>query len=153
MSRNDVRGFKHLTETKRHTEMKHTAVRTSKVFVACGRSDVAPKTATRSATVDMAVKWRLDPRNHYVYSSSIPQNLSLAYVQWDFWRKFHKNPLSTNSVREWYNRFQDTGLICKKKRLGPPATSEKTIDSVRRYFLRSPPKSTRRDCRVLSLPQ
>jgi hypothetical protein len=28
-----------------------------KSFIACGRSDVTPTMATRSATVDMAVKW------------------------------------------------------------------------------------------------
>jgi hypothetical protein len=33
-----------------------------KKIVACGRSDVTPKMATRSATVDIAVKWRLNPR-------------------------------------------------------------------------------------------
>jgi hypothetical protein len=30
--------------------------------VACGRSDVTPTMTTRSANVDIAVKWRLRPR-------------------------------------------------------------------------------------------
>jgi hypothetical protein len=31
------------------------------LFVTCGRSDVTPTMATRSANVDMAVIWRLNP--------------------------------------------------------------------------------------------
>jgi hypothetical protein len=33
-----------------------------KSFVACYWSDLTPAVATRSATVDMAVKWRLNPK-------------------------------------------------------------------------------------------
>jgi hypothetical protein len=39
-------------------EIYSTGKRTSKQFVvACGRSEVTPMMATKSATVDMAVKW------------------------------------------------------------------------------------------------
>jgi hypothetical protein len=37
-------------------------------FVACGRSDVTPTMATRIATVDMTVKWRLNPRNRIEFA-------------------------------------------------------------------------------------
>jgi hypothetical protein len=46
-----------------------------KFVVAYWRSDVTPTTATRSATVDMAVKWRFNPRKRFVSSIYIPQNL------------------------------------------------------------------------------
>jgi hypothetical protein len=43
--------------------MKITSLKElQKIVVACGRSDVTPTMATRCATVDMAVKWRLNPR-------------------------------------------------------------------------------------------
>jgi hypothetical protein len=38
-------------------------------------TDVTPTMATRSVTVDMAVKWRLNPRKRFECLSSIPQNL------------------------------------------------------------------------------
>jgi hypothetical protein len=54
----------YLTKTKWHTEMKLTPLegQLQNIFAACGRSDVTPTMATKSATVDMAVKWRLNPR-------------------------------------------------------------------------------------------
>jgi hypothetical protein len=46
-----------------------------KIRVACGRSDVSPRMTTMSATVEMAVKWRLGARKRFVCSSFIPQSL------------------------------------------------------------------------------
>jgi hypothetical protein len=45
--------------TKWHTEIQLILLEgeLKKLFVACGRSDVTPTMATRSATVNMAVKW------------------------------------------------------------------------------------------------
>jgi hypothetical protein len=46
------------TKAKRHTEMKHSLLEgeLQNVFVVCRISDVTPIVATRSATVDTAVK-------------------------------------------------------------------------------------------------
>jgi hypothetical protein len=46
-----------------------------KVFVMCRRSDITPTVATRRTTFDMAVKWLLNLRKHFVCSSSISQSL------------------------------------------------------------------------------
>jgi hypothetical protein len=43
-------------------------------FIACGRSDVTLMMTTRSAIVNMEVKWQLNIKC-FVFSSSIPQNL------------------------------------------------------------------------------
>jgi hypothetical protein len=55
--------------------MKLTLLEELNFLPAFGRSDVTPAMATRSAAVDMAVKWRLIPRNRFACSSFIPQNL------------------------------------------------------------------------------
>jgi hypothetical protein len=48
--------------------------------VACGRSYLTPRTATRSATVDMAVKWRNSIRESEL-------NSHMEYFLWNFLRK------------------------------------------------------------------
>jgi regulator of protease activity HflC (stomatin/prohibitin superfamily) len=70
-----------LTETKQPMEMQLTPLEgeLQNISVAGGRSDVTPMMATRSATVDMSVKWRLNPRKRFVFSSSIPQTLLLLF--------------------------------------------------------------------------
>jgi hypothetical protein len=53
----------YLTNSKRRTKMKHHCKENFKrIFVACGRSDLTPTMASKSATVDMPVKWQLNPR-------------------------------------------------------------------------------------------
>jgi hypothetical protein len=49
----------YLTKTERHAEMKLTPLEGEfqHSFLACERRDLTPTMATRSATVDMAVKW------------------------------------------------------------------------------------------------
>jgi regulator of protease activity HflC (stomatin/prohibitin superfamily) len=42
-------------------------------FVAC-RSDITSTRLSTITTVDMAVKWRLNPTKSFVFSSSIPQS-------------------------------------------------------------------------------
>jgi hypothetical protein len=56
----------YFTKTKRHTEMKLAPLEgeLQNIFVACGRSDVTPMMATRSAIVDMTVNWRLNPLSY-----------------------------------------------------------------------------------------
>jgi hypothetical protein len=39
-----------------------------KKIIACKRSDITPKMATRSATVKKAAKWRLAPRKPFMCS-------------------------------------------------------------------------------------
>jgi hypothetical protein len=53
---NYLSGFKYLTKTKRHAEMKLTPLEgeLQTVFVACERSDLTTTTAITSA---MAAKW------------------------------------------------------------------------------------------------
>jgi hypothetical protein len=60
----------YLTKTKRHIEMKPTQLGAElhKYFVVCGRSNVTPTMATRSTTVNMAVKWRLNPRKRIEFA-------------------------------------------------------------------------------------
>jgi 3,4-dihydroxy-2-butanone 4-phosphate synthase len=78
ISTNDLSYLKYLfNKTKGHTEMKLKLMEgeIQNFSVACERSDVTPTMTTRSATVDMAVKWRLNSRKRFVCSNSIPQNL------------------------------------------------------------------------------
>jgi hypothetical protein len=39
-----------------------------KVFVACRRSDVTPKLTTRITTIDVVVKWQLNPRKRIEFA-------------------------------------------------------------------------------------
>jgi hypothetical protein len=55
--------------------LHHWKENLKKMFVSCERSDVTPAMVTMSATVNMAVKWRLNLRKHFVCSSTSPQNL------------------------------------------------------------------------------
>jgi hypothetical protein len=54
----------YFTRTKRRTEIELTPLERElqTFFVACKRSDATLMIATRRATVDMTVKWRLNPR-------------------------------------------------------------------------------------------
>jgi hypothetical protein len=72
----------HYTRAVTHeiSEMKLTSGRTSKYFVSYVRSDVALTMATRSATVDMAVKWWLKSRKR------------IEFAQEDFYGTYPENP-------------------------------------------------------------
>jgi regulator of protease activity HflC (stomatin/prohibitin superfamily) len=44
-----------------------TGRRTSKMFIACGRSDVTPTMTARTITIDMEVKWQFNPRKRIYF--------------------------------------------------------------------------------------
>jgi hypothetical protein len=58
---------------------------------------------------------------------------SVITVQREFRRNFEKDPPTANSIRKWYQKFVNTGCICKGKSSGRPSTSAETIDRVRHH--------------------
>jgi hypothetical protein len=88
----------YLTKTKRTQKwnVRHWKENFKQIFAACGGSDVTQTMATRSASVDMAVKWRLNPRERFVCSSSISQNLWPLFIGIFWWS-------STKTLHLWIN--------------------------------------------------
>jgi hypothetical protein len=66
-------------------------------------------------------------------------------------RKYHTEPPTDKTMREWYRKFEEMDCLCTTKRTGKPGSSSVTVDHVRESFTRSPQKSTRRASRELQL--
>lgn len=80
-------------------------------------------------------------------------NNSVISVQRHFRTKYGRDPPTGKTIRTWYEKFRDTGCICKRKSTGRPSAEEETVDRVRASFVRSPQKSTYRAARELEIPQ
>lgn len=78
---------------------------------------------------------------------------SVTVVQRYFRTKYGKPPPTRQSIYDWYERFESSGCVCKKKSTGRPSVTEEKIDSVRDVFVRSPGKSTRSASLELQIPQ
>jgi len=59
---------------------------------------------------------------------------SVVSVQWAFRQQFNSDPPSPNSIRRWYQQFQTTGCLSKRKSAGQPHVSEESVDKVRQSF-------------------
>jgi hypothetical protein len=81
----------------------------------------------------------------------IAKHESVVSLQRAFRRQFRSDPPSANSNRRWYQQFQTTGCLCKRKSAGRPRVSEKSVERVRQSFLRSPKKSVRHASRELEM--
>jgi hypothetical protein len=68
-------------------------------------------------------------------------------VQRGFRTKYHTEPPTDETIREWYRKFEETSRSCAAKRRGRPGT----VDRVRESFTRCPQKSTRRASRELEM--
>ena len=78
---------------------------------------------------------------------------SAVTVQRHFRRKYGRNPPDVKSIKNWYDKFKDTGSVGDLKRTGKPTSSDETVDSVRTAFQRSPRKSTRTASIELGVPK
>jgi hypothetical protein len=56
---------------------------------------------------------------------------SVASVLRGFRRQFQSDPPSANSIRHWYQQFQTTGCICKRKSAGRPRALVESVERVR----------------------
>jgi hypothetical protein len=56
---------------------------------------------------------------------------SVASVLRGFRRQFQSYPPSANSFRHWYQQFQTTGCICKRKSAGRPRALVESVERVR----------------------
>jgi hypothetical protein len=58
------------------------------------------------------------------------------------------------SKYRWYNKFEETGYVCKRRSTGRPHVSDADVDRIREAFKASPQKSTyRASQQPLQLPQ
>jgi hypothetical protein len=78
---------------------------------------------------------------------------SVLMVQWRFWTKYHTEPPTDKTIREWYKKFQQSGGLCTAKRTGRPGPWAETVERVQETFVRCPPKSTLRASQELLMPQ
>ena len=65
--------------------------------------------------------------------------------------KYGRDPPSRSSIRRWYKKFMERGLVLGAVRSGQPRTSAENIESERQAFSRSPMKSIRTSARELEL--
>jgi hypothetical protein len=70
-------------------------------------------------------------------------------VQCGFQAKYHTEPPTDKTIREWYRKFEETDCLCAAKRTGRPGSLPETVDRIRESFTRSPQKSTRGASREL----
>jgi hypothetical protein len=76
---------------------------------------------------------------------------SIIIVQRGFRTKYHTEPRTDKTIREWYGKLEETGCLYAAKRTGRPGPSLETVDRVRESFTRSPKESTRRSSRELEM--
>jgi hypothetical protein len=76
---------------------------------------------------------------------------SIITVQSGFRTKYHTEPPTDKTIREWYRKFEETDCLCAAKRTGQPGSLLETVDHVRESFTRSPKKLTRRPSQELEM--
>jgi hypothetical protein len=91
-----------------------------------------------------------DERKYFCFMQ-LAKTESITTVQCGFRTKYHTEPPTDKTIREWYRKFEGTGLLCSAKRTGRPGSSRETVDRVGESFTRSPQKSTRRASRELKM--
>jgi len=62
---------------------------------------------------------------------------SAVFVQRAFRRQFSSDPPSPNSIIRWYQQFQTTGCVYKRKNAGRPRVSEESVERVRAFSSQS----------------
>jgi transposase len=83
----------------------------------------------------------------------LPEANSIATVQRHFCTFFDKEPPSQKNTYHWYNQFEETGSVCKRRSTGRPRVSDAVVDRIREAFKASLQKSTYQASRQLQLPQ
>jgi len=78
---------------------------------------------------------------------------SMITVKRDFRRRYGIDAPTTQSIRQWYKQFEETGCLCKGKSTGWPRVSDDNVERIRESFVGSPRKSTNRASRELQIPQ
>jgi hypothetical protein len=92
--------------------------------------------------------WRFQA-NRNLFVLQLAETESIITVQRGFRTKYHTEPPTGKTIKEWYRKFEETGCLCATKRTGRPGSSPETVDRVRESLTRSPQKSTRRASREL----
>jgi hypothetical protein len=77
---------------------------------------------------------------------------SVTQTQRNLRTQFNKQPPSDYAIRDWQQRFLETGSVHDRKRSGRPGVSDECVETIRASFVRSATKSTRRASRELLLP-
>jgi hypothetical protein len=75
-----------------------------------------------------------------VYVLQFAKTESIITVQHGFRTKYHTEPPTNKTIREWYRKFEETSCLCAAKRTGRPGSSPETVDRVRESFTGSPQK-------------
>jgi hypothetical protein len=70
-----------------------------------------------------------------------------------FINQYGRHPPDVNSIKAWYEKFNETDSVGDLKRSGRPRSNEETVDVVRNAFQRNPKKSTLCASRKLSIPK
>ena len=76
---------------------------------------------------------------------------SVVTVQHAFRAKYAKDPPTDKTICAWYNKFTETGCLCKQKSSGRPLTAEDDVERVRASFLHSLKKTTPTAAKELSM--
>jgi hypothetical protein len=78
---------------------------------------------------------------------------SVTQTQQNYLTQFNKQPPSDYAIRDWQQRFLETGSVHDRKRSGRPGVSDECVETIRASFVRSPTKSTCRASPELLLPR
>ena len=74
-------------------------------------------------------------------------------VQRTFRHVYNTDPPHANSIRHWYEQFQESGSINVKKSPGRPRTCDEAVERIRHSCVRSPKKSIARRSLQLRIPK
>jgi hypothetical protein len=55
-------------------------------------------------------------------------------MQRGFRTKYHTEPPTDKTIREWYKKFEEMGCLCAAERTGRPGSSPETVDRVQRIL-------------------
>jgi transposase len=73
--------------------------------------------------------WRFQA-NRNLFVLQLAKTESIITVQRGFQTKYHAEPLTDKTIREWYRKFEEMGCLCAAKRTGRPGPSPETVDRV-----------------------
>jgi hypothetical protein len=66
---------------------------------------------------------------------------SVTRTQRNYHAQFSKQPPSDYAIRDWQQRFLETGSVHDRKRSGRPGVSNECVETICASFVRSPTKS------------
>lgn len=66
---------------------------------------------------------------------------SVTTVQQNFWSVYQLDAPSVNSIKRWYQQFQETGSVNIKKSPGRPKTSDENVELIGQSIVLSPNES------------